>query len=121
MNIYIAGKISGDLDYKAKFDALEAGLKKRWGSSAILNPASLPFGMTTKDYMAICISMLIRADMIILLPDWETSPGATIEKMLAEYAGISIVPLTEEEYESIAAVREVVRVKPDGKGGFVRL
>ncbi len=101
MNIYIAGKISGDLDYKAKFDALEAGLKKRWGSAAIINPATLPFGMTKRDYMAICLTMLIRADMVILLPDWEASPGATIEKMLAEYIGVSIVPLTQTEYNGI--------------------
>ena len=103
MTIYIAGKISGDLDYKDKFDALEKGLSDRWGSSAIINPAKLPEGMTSRDYMAICIPMLIRADMIILIPGWEDSKGATIEKMLAEYIGIRVVPLTFEEYRDIIA------------------
>ena len=111
MKIYIAGKISGDPDYKEKFAALEKGIKARWGSSPVINPATLPGGMTKRDYMAICLPMLLRADMVVLLPGWEDSPGATIEKMLAEYVGCAVVTLTQDEYDGIVFV-------PIEKNGF---
>ena len=84
--IYIAGKISGDEHYRAKFRLLSDKLAAIGGT--VLNPAELPGGMDKADYMAICLQMLLRADGAVFLPDWESSPGAKIEHALARYIGV---------------------------------
>ena len=53
--IYIAGKISGDNDYRAKFNQAKNKLKKL--GYIVLNPAELPEGMKPADYMDICFSI----------------------------------------------------------------
>ena len=95
MKIYIAGKISGDPGYKEKFAAAAAALRCRWPEAVILNPAVLPEKMTPADYMAICLPMLLRADVAAFLPDWQRSNGARIERAVAAYCGKRIID-TEE-------------------------
>lgn len=91
MKIYIAGKISGDNDYKAKFQA--AAEKLEQAGHVVLNPATLPEGLKQVDYMRICFAMLEAADIAVFLPDYKESTGATLEwgwclktvKAIAEY------------------------------------
>ena len=52
MKIYIAGKITGDENYREKFEVF-ANYEDRQGNIA-LNPAVLPAGMSQADYMSIC-------------------------------------------------------------------
>jgi len=51
--------------------------------------------------MRICLSMIDSADGIYLLPGWEDSPGAQIEKAYAEYTGkfVEYGDVDTEEYE----------------------
>ena len=51
--------------------------------------------------MRICFSMIDSADGIYLLPGWEDSPGAQIEKAYAEYIGkfVEYGDVDTEEYE----------------------
>lgn len=101
MVIYIAGKMAGDPDYKTKFDAAESYLtRKGW---TVLNPACLPEGLLPGKYMPICLAMLNAADAIVLLDGSDTSPGATLEKLFAEYQGIGLVYLG---IESVPVVGE---------------
>lgn len=60
MKVYIAGKITGDPNYKGKF-AAEAE-KIRAAGHIALNPAELPEGMEPGDYMRICFAMIDVAD-----------------------------------------------------------
>ena len=83
--IYIAGPITGDPDYKAKFGAVKQTLEEQ--GYTVLNPAELPEGMTAADYMRICLAMLDVADGIYMLPGWENSLGAGTELQLAWYCG----------------------------------
>lgn len=47
MKIYIAGKITGDKRYKAKFAAAAKNLQT--AGHVVLNPATLPAGLTDAD------------------------------------------------------------------------
>ena len=77
MKIYIAGKITGDNDYKAKF--WEAAEKLEALGHVVLNPAILPAGLEQVDYMRICLAMLEAADLAVFLPDYRESAGAMVE------------------------------------------
>lgn len=88
MKIYIAGKITGDPNYKEKFDIAAKSLEAQ--GHIVLNPAELPEGMLQADYMRICLAMIDTADAIYLLKDWYSSSGASIERNYAMYTGKSI-------------------------------
>lgn len=51
MKIYIAGKITGDPNYKMKFRMTAKHIQELYPTAVILNPAELPEGLTPKDYM----------------------------------------------------------------------
>lgn len=87
--IYIAGKITGDQGYKAKFgDA--AGHLRRMGYS-VMNPAALPDGFDYEDYMHVCTAMIDVCEGIVLLPDWNESNGAKFEYGHAAATGKKIL------------------------------
>lgn len=89
MKIYIAGKITGEPNYKEKFDIAATSLEAQ--GHIVLNPAELPEGMLPADYMRICFAMIDTADAIYLLNDWCSSSGASIERNYAIYTGKSIL------------------------------
>lgn len=86
--IYIAGKITGDPDYKEKFEHAARSCENR--GYTVLNPASLPEGMLPADYMRICLSMIDTADIVSFLPGYETSSGAQLEIQYCLYTEKSV-------------------------------
>ena len=99
MTIYLAGPISGDAGYKVKFAAVVNRIRKEAPDASILNPGALPEGMSRADYMAICLQMLMCADLVVFLPGWRSSGGAVVEKRLADYLGIRTVEVSAEALE----------------------
>lgn len=93
MKVYLAGKITGDPDYKEKFRKAARVLKKTLGP--VMSPAELPEGMSKADYMAICISMINQADVVAFMPGWTASPGASLEHQYCVYTGKEILYLKE--------------------------
>lgn len=87
--VYLAGKLTGEPDYREKFQRAQEELEKK--RYIVLNPAALPAGMSKSDYMRICFAMIDSADMVVLLPDWQDSPGARIEREHALYTGKEIM------------------------------
>ena len=83
MKIYIAGKITGDDNYKSKFTAVQKALELE--GHIVLNPAVLPQGMNNKDYMRICFAMIDTADVVHFLPDSKDSRGAQLERQYCCY------------------------------------
>ncbi len=77
MKIYIAGKITGDRKYRAKFR--DAAKDMEALGHVVLNPAILPAGLEELDYMRITLAMLEAADLAVFLPDYQESAGAMIE------------------------------------------
>lgn len=86
--IYIAGRITGDEEYRAKFSLYEKALSAK--GAAVLNPANMPEGMSRADYMRICLAMIDIADIAAFLPDWQDSEGAKVERAYCEYIGKDI-------------------------------
>lgn len=76
--IYIAGKITGDPEYRAKFAAVEERLRSD-PRNVVINPAVLPARLEYPDYMNICHAMLNAADRVVFLPDYRYSEGACLE------------------------------------------
>lgn len=97
--IYIAGKITGNPDYKREFNQMENRLQV--AGYTVLNPAHLPEGLSPAQYMRICFAMIDDADAVLLLPNWQRSPGARLEADYCLYtdktAYLSIESLLGEE------------------------
>lgn len=91
--IYIAGQITGDPDYKKKFDAVEKGYRKH--GYITLNPASLPEGMSRADYMRICFAMIDTADKVVFMPGYQNSAGAQLELQYCNYTNKNVGFLSE--------------------------
>lgn len=83
MKIYIAGKITGDPDYRAKFADAQCQIEAQ--GHIVLNPATLPEGMDPKDYMRICFAMIDVVDEVWMMPGWVASEGAALELRYCRY------------------------------------
>lgn len=77
--IYIAGRITGEKDFKKIFNAKEEELKSQ--GHIVLNPASLPPGLDYEEYMTICFAMIDVCEEVHFLPNWRESEGAKREKL----------------------------------------
>ena len=87
MKFYIAGKITGEPNYKSKFKKAEDSLA-RLGHS-IFNPAALGDypEFTHEDYMYATKAMQMRCDAVLFLSDWTESVGAMKEYEQAKISG----------------------------------
>lgn len=84
MKIYIAGKIAGDKRYKAKFAAAK---NLQAADHVVLNPATIPQGMSNADNMRLCFAMMEAADVVLFLRDYQESQGAMLEWAWCQYVG----------------------------------
>lgn len=83
LKVYISGKITGYPGYKEKFETVAEELERQ--GHIVLNPAELPEGMDTADYMRICLAMMDCAEAVMFLPDWAESKGSCMEHALCRY------------------------------------
>lgn len=92
MIIYIAGPISSDPGYKAKFEKAERMLTER--GEIVINPAMLPDGLgDCTAYMRICFPMIDAADAVVMLDGWQNSYGSCREWGYATAKGKDILPI----------------------------
>lgn len=88
--VYIAGPMTGIKDYnKPHFNFVERELKKL--GFTVLNPASLPLGLSQSQYMDICFAMIRSCTHIYMLENWEKSLGAKAEYAYAQKLELEIM------------------------------
>lgn len=87
--VYIAGKITGDAEYKAKFTAGVLHLLwLGWEPGKIVNPVrEVPEGWPWWRCMVRCLRLLAGCEWAAMLPDWRESRGAKIEHAWARLTG----------------------------------
>ena len=92
MIIYIAGKVSG-IEIEARVLFKRAEIELLIQGHDVINPMELEHDhdKTWQSYMRECISAMMKADALYLLPNWRESKGARIEVQLAHNLGIKIL------------------------------
>lgn len=94
--VYIAGKITGDANYYAKFHAAQDQLQLEYGWNywSIVNPVEMvPQGWPWWRQMVRCLRLVAGCEVVAMLPDWTQSRGARIEHEWAEFLGKEIIYL----------------------------
>lgn len=94
MIVYIAGPMTGLPDHgRVAFDRAESKLTGL--GYTVISPAWLSDGLPRRCYLPICMSMIDQSEGLVLLPGWEQSGGARIERAYAEYNGKPVWMLEE--------------------------
>lgn len=94
MRLYISGPMTGihDLNYQA-FQAAAERLRGQGvqvsSPHEIIPPGAGPW--TWAQHMRVDLAALLTCDVIVMLPGWETSRGAQLEKAVAEALGLKVV------------------------------
>lgn len=83
MDIYIAGKITDNPNYKKEFAEAAAALQRK--GHRVFNPATIPErkGWTWDDYMQESDKMQVVCQAVYFLPTWQDSKGAKQEMVKA--------------------------------------
>jgi hypothetical protein len=94
--IYISGPVTGiPNENRPAFTAAE--LQLRGAAFAVVNPLTLPHrhDKTWASYMRECIPAMLSCESVALLPGWQLSRGAIVERDLAVTLGMDVRPLAD--------------------------
>lgn len=95
--IYLAGRISGDPDFREKFRGYAERLQKQHAGATIINPAEHPVGLSNAEYMRLSFAEIDVADVVAFMPDWHLSKGAYLERQYCNYIGKAYYDLAKGE------------------------
>jgi len=74
---YIAGKITGNKNYKQEFQMAEDKLKEE--GYVIMNPSFMQEGFEQEEYHHVCMAMIDVCHEVCFLPSWVDSKGSHLE------------------------------------------
>ena len=100
MIVYLSGPISGDPDFREAFANAKKDLEEE-GVYEVINPAVLvdlapPGVLGYEDYMSMDEDMICKADVLVLLPGWQKSPGCNRELGFAEALGKTVYEYSKD-------------------------
>lgn len=102
MKYYLSGPMRGIPGHNYQtFLEVEEALKSAMAEWApeVLNPARNFAGDTThntNEYMELDLRMVLEADVIVFLPGWENSEGASRERQLGQWTGKQFMVATQQ-------------------------
>lgn len=93
--VYLSGPITGVVHYRAHFDRARTQMEA--AGHTVINPADIGErdGWDWADYMRGALQLMLAAQGVALLPGWEASRGARMERTVALELGMDVRPLSE--------------------------
>lgn len=112
--VYIAGPITGrpKEEYMEQFDRFQRVLERDCGK-LVINPARIldPLeGLDHDEFMVICKAMVDIADLVVMLPGWKKSKGASMEYEYAMSRGKLVL---EDEHSILKTIIEMMKGETD--------
>lgn len=93
--VYVVGRISGDPNFKTKFEYVYQFLKHH-GYEKVIVPTCVADNLPYERYAPISLGFVQACDVVYALSDWKDSTGAKAEVAYAKMAGKIV--LFEEDY-----------------------
>ena len=93
MKTYISGRMSGIKGFNYNTFNRAAKILRASGCKHVLNPVEngVPITAQRKDHIRADIKMLLKADAIIMLPEWRKSKGAVLEREIAKQLELKVL------------------------------
>lgn len=99
-SVYIAGPITGVAKYWEAFEAADDELHGL--GFVVISPARLPLGLRNEQYARINMASIDAVDVVLFLPGWQKSAGATLEKAYCDYIGKPVAFSIDELLEEVS-------------------
>nr|DAS49517.1 MAG TPA: N-deoxyribosyltransferase [Caudoviricetes sp.] len=94
--VYLSGPITNVKNYKGLFMFAEELVG--WEAEQVYNPASqIPSSSSWKQAMHRCLSEITNYDTVVMLPGWNVSRGARLERDVALACGMRVVDFGENK------------------------